>query len=97
MRGGFGHGGDDGDGGGAAADDHDAFARVIERPRPVLRMDDAAAEVLHAGPAGRVAVDVVVVAGADEEKVAGELDRLSFRPRSASTVHCASAEDHDAR
>ena len=69
------------DGGGAAADDHDALAGVVEVVGPVLRVHEAALEVVGAGNRGRVPLVVAVVAGADRQEGAGEGDRLAILRR----------------
>ena len=77
VRGGLGHGGRQGDRGGAAADHHHLLAGVVEVGRPVLGVDDRPAEAVSAGEVGLVAVVVAVVAAAGEQEPAGELHRLS--------------------
>jgi hypothetical protein len=72
VRRGGGHRGHQRDGGGAAADDRDAPAAVVEVRRPVLRVDDAAAELRFARPRGAVPLVVAVVTAAEVEHAAGE-------------------------
>ena len=55
-------------GGGAAADDHHALAVVVEVFGPVLRVDQAALEALHAGEVRLVAAVIVVIADAGDQK-----------------------------
>src|SRR5215217_5737203 len=74
VRRALGHRGDERDRSSAAADNHDALACVIEIFRPLLRMYDRSAETCDAGPVRRVTTRVVVVAGAEIEEVASELD-----------------------
>ena len=74
MRSVFGHRGDERDGCRPAADDHDALACVVEIFGPLLRVHYRSAEPLDAGPLRRVTALVIVVAGAEIEEVAGELD-----------------------
>ena len=85
------------DGGGAAADHHDALVRVVEVFRPFLRMDDFAREIFGACEFRRVAARIVVIAAAHEKEIAGEARDLSRPALSASTVQRASSDDHDAR
>ena len=54
MRCTLGHRGDERDGGRAAADHHDALARVVEIFGPLLRVHYLPAESLDAGPLRRV-------------------------------------------
>ena len=86
-------------GGRAAADDDDALALVVDVGRPLLRVHDAAAEALAPGELRRVALLVVVVAGAHEEEVARHAAIVSpDAPSSrASTVQRASSLDQRAR
>ena len=65
------------DRGGAAADHHDALARVIEVLGPELRVDNAASEAVGAGELGRVALGVAVVAAAHQQEAAGEADGIA--------------------
>ena len=58
---------------GAASDDDDPFAGVVEVFRPVLRMHDRALEVVGSGKLRRVALVVVVVAAAGEQERAGDV------------------------
>ena len=74
-----GQGGHQGHRGGAAADDHDPLADVVEVLGPVLGVNEGAGEVAHAGEVGQVAVVVAVVAGAREEEARGELDGAAVR------------------
>ena len=74
MRRTLGQGGDERDRRRATADDHDSLARVVEILRPLLRVDDSSAEACNAGPLRRVPALVIVIAGAEIEEVAGELD-----------------------
>ena len=62
----------------AAADHHHALAAIVEVFGPVLRMHDLACEFFHAGKVGRVAVGIVVIAGAAEQEIAGEANRLAL-------------------
>ncbi len=80
MRRALGHRGDERDGCCATADDHDALACVVEILGPLLRVHDRPAESLDAGPLRRVPALVVVVAGAEIEEVAGELDHRFVGP-----------------
>ena len=85
-------------GGRAAADDDDALSLVVDVRRPLLRVHDAAAEPLAPGELRRVALLVVVVAGAHEEEVARQLRRSGpTRRRATSTVQRASSLDQRAR
>src|SRR5579883_2124815 len=61
----------------AGADDDDLLAGEIDVLRPELRMDDAAAELLHAGPFRRVAFGMPIIAMAHPEEVRGEGDALT--------------------
>jgi hypothetical protein len=60
----------------ARADHDDALAGVIQVAGPLLRMHDAALEALDAGKLRRIALLVVVVAGAHVQEVAGQAYRL---------------------
>jgi hypothetical protein len=66
--------------GGPTADDDDALARVVDVVGPLLGVDDAAAEPVEPFEVRRVALRVVVVAGAGEEEVARHVDRLVVGP-----------------
>ena len=66
----FGQRGHEGHGGGAAADDDHALARVVERIGPRLRMNDGASEALRALEVRREATIVAVVAAGAEEPAA---------------------------
>ena len=79
VGGGFGELWNEGDGGGAAADHDDALGVATEIFGPVLRVNDAAAEAIHAGPAGHITLGVIVVAAANVKKIAGEAGGLFFR------------------
>ena len=81
----------------SAADHDDALAGVVEIFGPLLWMHYRPAEACDAGPLWCVTTLVIVVAGAEVEKVAGELDHRVSAPVSASTVQRASFDDHDAR
>ena len=70
----IGKGGNQSHSGRPAADHHDLLALVVEVLRPVLRMDDGAAEVLGARELRRIALVVVVVAAGREEERGGDLD-----------------------
>ena len=63
---------DQGRGRGARADDHHRLALAVEVFRPGLRVDDLPLEVGHAGPLGRVANRMPVVALAHPEEVRRE-------------------------
>ena len=76
MRGVLCHLGDQGDRGCAAADHDHPLAGPIDVVGPLLGMHDAALELLDARKVRHVAVLVVVVAGAHEEKVATQLQGL---------------------
>ena len=76
MRGVLCHRGDQGDRGCAAADHDHPLAGPIDIVGPLLGMHDAALELLEAREVRHVAVFVVVVAGAHEEKVATQLQGL---------------------
>ena len=80
VRRALGHRGDERDGRRATADDDDALACVVEILGPLLRVHDRSAEARDAGPLRRVAALVVVVAGAEIEEVAGELDHRFVWP-----------------
>ncbi|KAI3477047.1 hypothetical protein L1887_61344 [Cichorium endivia] len=74
VLGDVGHGRDEGDGGGARADDGDALAAVVVLGDvPELRVDDLALEVLDAGDVGLEGGVVVIVAGAGVEEARAEL------------------------
>src|ERR1700687_556911 len=60
--------------GGARADDDDFLARVVQILRPFLRVDDAAPEILHPAPLGRIALRMSVISLAHPEEVRGEAD-----------------------
>ncbi len=60
----------------ARTDHHHALAGVVDVVGPFLRMHDAAGEILGARKFRRIAVLVIVVAGAHEQEIAGEADRL---------------------
>ena len=77
MGGGLGHRRDEGDGRGAAADDDDLLAGVVEIGGPLLRVDDAAAKAIGTGELRHVALLVVVVAGTHEEEGAGARGALA--------------------
>ena len=77
RRRGAGHRGQDRDRRGAAADDHDPPAGVVEALGPGLRVDDQPGEVLEAVELRRESLLVVEVAGAREEEAAGQLDALA--------------------
>lgn len=66
--------GSEGDGGGAAADQHDPLACHIECVGPVLRVDDRAREAFDAREIRRVGLVVAVVAGAAHQEPGGERD-----------------------
>src|SRR5581483_7565881 len=70
----------EGDGGRAAADDDDTLVRGGDVLRPALGVDEAALEAGNAGIRRSIALGVAVVAGANEEEVAGELDALVRGP-----------------
>ncbi|MCU0888139.1 MAG: hypothetical protein MUC64_09015 [Rubritepida sp.] len=72
MRGPPGHGGHHRRRRRARADDDDPLARVVQVLGPGLRMDDLPLELGHAGPFGRVALGVAVVALAHVEEGRGE-------------------------
>jgi hypothetical protein len=99
----FGHGGDERDRRRTATDDYDALAGEVEILRPLLRVHDRSAKAFDAGPLRCVAAVVIVVASAEIEEVAGELDDLfdwsilCIFPVSTSTVHRVSSDDHVAR
>jgi hypothetical protein len=61
----------------SAADDDHSLAGVAQVFGPFLRMNDAAGESLHPGPAGQIAFRVFVVARAQKEKVARQPQRLA--------------------
>ena len=67
-----GHRGHQGDGGGAAADDHDLLALVVQVLGPVLRVHDLPLEALAALEVGGVALRVVVVAARGEQPARAE-------------------------
>jgi hypothetical protein len=77
VGGGGGQRGHERDRGGAAADDHDSLARVVEVLGPVLGVHDGAPEAVHAGEVREAALVVAVVAAAGEQEPAGELHRLA--------------------
>lgn len=60
--------GDEGDGGGAAADDNDLPTRVVVLFGPELRVDDRALELRNPGYGGGEDLVVVVVARAEDEE-----------------------------
>jgi hypothetical protein len=62
---------------GAAADDDNALAAVVEVGWPVLRMHDAAGKAFAAGEFGREPRRVVVIARAHVEKIAAQPQILS--------------------
>ena len=68
---------DEGDGRGAAADHDDALAGVVVALRPVLGMDDVAAEALAPLEVRGEALVVAVVARARVEEAAGDADGLA--------------------
>ena len=98
MRRPLGHRRNECDGGGAAAYYHHSLAFVVEVFRPLLRVHNLPAEPLDAGPLRSVPSLVVVVARAEVEETAGELDDWFSRAFSvsASTVQSASADDQEA-
>src|SRR5690554_3782504 len=57
------------DGCGAASDNHDALTIIFKRLIPELRVDERALEVLPPGIFGRIALVVIVVAGAGVEEL----------------------------
>src|SRR5215831_280028 len=71
------HRGNDRHRGRAAPDHDDPLPIVIQIFRPFLRMREAAGESFHAGPTWHVALLVFVVACAEDEKAAGELELLA--------------------
>ncbi len=79
CRGGLRHGWDQGDGRGTAAYDDDLLTGVVEILRPLLRMDDASAELVGTGEGRSIALLVVVVTGAHEQERAGVNGRLVVR------------------
>ena len=64
----------------AAADHQHPLADVVDVVGPALRIDDAAAEAFEAGKVRPVAALVAVIAGADDEEAAGQLDLPPLRP-----------------
>ena len=97
VRRAFGHRGHECDSRRSAADYHDALACVVEILGPLLRMHNRPAKSFDTWPLRSVTALVVVVTSAEIEKVAGELDQRFVGPVSASTVHRALSDDHDAR
>ncbi len=73
----LGHGGDDRDRGGPAADDHNALALVVELRGPALWVDDLSAEALGACERRIERLVVAVVAAGREQPIAGERQRLT--------------------
>ena len=71
VRGVAGHRRDQGDRGGATADDDDLLAGVVQVLRPVLWVDALTLELVHAREGRQVARVVVVVAGAADQEAAG--------------------------
>ena len=71
------HGGDQGRGGGARADDDHPLAVVVEVVGPRLRVHDAPLEAVHPGPLGGVALGVAVVALAHPQEAGGEAEVLT--------------------
>src|SRR5215216_5996634 len=67
--------GDERNGSGAAADNYDAFARMVEVFRPLLRVHYRPAESRNAGPLRRISALVVVIARAEINEVTSELDQ----------------------
>ncbi len=63
-------------GGGAGADHHDLLVGEVDLVGPLLRVDHLALEVVEAGPLGRVAGVVPVVALAHPEEAGGEVQLL---------------------
>jgi hypothetical protein len=61
----------------AGADDDDPLAGEVDVLRPLLRVHDLPAEVVHALPAGLEGLVVVVVALAHPEEVGGEAELLA--------------------
>lgn len=59
---------EEGDRGGAGADDDDTLAGVIEVRGPELRVHGCAFEILEAGDSGREGLVVVVVAGREDDE-----------------------------
>src|ERR1700733_6334107 len=68
MSGGLGHLGYQRHSGGAAADDDDALARIVEMVRPKLRLQHGATIVVLAGKPGPVTFRVAEIAAAHVEK-----------------------------
>ena len=62
--------------GGARADHHHAFSRVVDVVGPFLRMHDAAGKIPRAREFRRVAFLVFVIARAHEQEIAGEAHDL---------------------
>src|SRR5271166_1715007 len=73
----FGHRRNDRRRGGARADDDDVPVLVVKVFWPCLRVNDAALELVHPLPFGRVTLGVSIVPLAHPEEIRGEADRLA--------------------
>src|SRR5579859_7956036 len=74
-----GHCGNQGDGGGSAANYDDSFGGVIKVLRPVLRMDESPAETFKTRKLRLITGLVAIVASASVQEVARALQSLACR------------------